>query len=172
MRNRFSLGIASLVGLVLLFTLVAGDGGAATGKAFLRQPTYGDNPTARNRGQASGHQGEYWIGGFENRPSPAALAGAIQGDEPQGVLTSAPFVISKPVISYLIGGGCDLQREYVELQVLNRSGLKATGSCSETMQRVRWNVADLQGKEARVLIVDRASEGWGHINVDDFRFEE
>jgi TolB-like protein len=142
-----------------------------TGTAFLRQPTYGDNPTARGRGQASGHQGNYWIGGFENRPSPTAPAGAIQGDEPQGVLTSAPFIVSRPVISFLIGGGCDLQREYVELRVLNRSELKATGFCSETMQRVRWNVAHLQGKEARILIVDRSSEGWGHINVDDFRFE-
>jgi hypothetical protein len=88
------------------------------------------------------------------------------------VLTSAPFVISRPTISFLIGGGCDLQREYVELRVVNRSELKATGFCSETMQRVHWNVAHLQGKEARILIVDRSSEGWGHINVDDFRFEE
>ncbi|MBU1564846.1 MAG: CsgG/HfaB family protein [Proteobacteria bacterium] len=146
-------------------------GWESVGEAFKYQPTYEDNPTARQRGQPSRHQGEYWIGSFESRPRPDFVAGAVQGDEPQGTLTSLPFVISNPTISFLIGGGCDVDSEHVELRVSNRSVLKTTGQCNETMQRVRWNVAHLQGKEARIQIVDRSSGGWGHINVDDFRFE-
>ena len=30
------------------------------GEAFDFQPTWGDNPTARNRGQPSEHQGDWW----------------------------------------------------------------------------------------------------------------
>ena len=38
------------------------------GTAFDFQPTWGDNPTARNRGQPSQHQGDWWLGLFENTP--------------------------------------------------------------------------------------------------------
>ncbi len=58
----------------------------ATGTAFNNQPTYGDNSTARHRDQPSQHQGQYWIGGYENRPFPASPGGAIQGDRPQELL--------------------------------------------------------------------------------------
>jgi hypothetical protein len=40
-------------------------GWRAEGEAFRFQPTFGDNPTARKRGQASNHQGNYWIGTYE-----------------------------------------------------------------------------------------------------------
>ena len=39
-----------------------------TGTAFIHQPTFGDNPAARNRESAQ-QQGDWWIGGAENRPS-------------------------------------------------------------------------------------------------------
>ena len=47
------------------------DGWKRTGTVFNNQPTFGDNPTARNRGQPSKHQGDWWIGGYENRSSNA-----------------------------------------------------------------------------------------------------
>ncbi len=141
------------------------------GHAFLRQPTYGDNPTARKRGQASNHQGKYWIGSFENRPTPESRPGGIQGDAPQGELISQPFLIETETISFLVGGGCRAEHNYVELRVAGRPAMRATGACSETMQQLRWNVAHLRGQQATIHIVDHSSEGWGHINVDDFRFE-
>ena len=39
-----------------------------TGRAFINQPTFGDNPAARGRESAQ-QQGDWWIGGAENRPS-------------------------------------------------------------------------------------------------------
>ena len=80
-------------------------GWTKTGTVFDNQPTYGDNPTARNRGQPAKQQGDFWIGGYENRPSKEAQAGAIQGDKPQGTLSSPPLKIVGKDILFLIGGG-------------------------------------------------------------------
>ena len=96
------------------------DGWVKTGTAFNNQPTYGDNPTARNRGQPANQQGDWWIGGAENRPSESATAGQVQGDGPQGTLTSPSFRITGQTISFLIGGGCDIDTVRAELVVGNQ----------------------------------------------------
>ena len=99
-----------------MFDFENGIGGwTKTGTVFDNQPTYGDNPTARNRDQPAEQQGDFWIGGFENRPSKEAPAGEIQGDEPQGTLTSPPLKIMGKAISFLIGGGCDMNTVRAEL---------------------------------------------------------
>ena len=91
-----------------------------TGTAFNNQPTYGDNPRARKRGQRANQQGDWWIGGAENRPSKAATPGAVQGDGPQGTLASPFFKIVGKRISFLIGGGCDIKTVRAELIVDNQ----------------------------------------------------
>ena len=146
-------------------------GWSKTGNAFDTQPTYGDNPTARNRGQASNHQGNYWIGGYENRHRQSDPPGRTQGDGPQGTLTSAPFIISSSAISFLIGGGCDINTERVELLINGQVVLKATGKCTETMEQTRWDVTPYQGQKAQLRLIDASSGGWGHINFDDVHFE-
>jgi TolB-like protein len=146
-------------------------GWTSTGEAFVFQPTYRDNPTARRRGQPSQHQGDYWIGGYEKRPRPHDPPGRIQGDGPQGTLLSKPFIISKPFVSFLIGGGCDITKVRVELIVGSRVLHRATGKCNESMSRQRWDVSQLIGRNARIRLVDHSSGGWGHINLDDVRFD-
>lgn len=91
-----------------------------TGTAFDNQPTFGDNPTARNRGQPSNHQGDWWIGGSEDRPTIATPAGQVQGDGPQGTLVTPSFIIIGHLISFLIGGGCDINVVRAELIVDNQ----------------------------------------------------
>ena len=86
---------------------------------FNNQPTFGDNPTARNRSQPSKHQGDWWIGGSENRSSKEAPAGGKQGDRPRGTLTSPCFLITGRKISFLIGGGCNMTVIRAELLVNN-----------------------------------------------------
>ena len=93
------------------------NGWVKTGTAFNNQPTYGDNPTARNREQPANQQGNWWIGGAEDRPSESATAGQQQGDGPQGTLTSPSFIITGEMISFLIGGGCNMNDARVELVV-------------------------------------------------------
>ncbi|PFX24481.1 hypothetical protein AWC38_SpisGene10914 [Stylophora pistillata] len=140
-----------------------------TGTAFNNQPTYGDNPTARNRGQPAKQKGDWWIGGAENRPSNASQAGLMQGDSPQGTITSPPFEITGNNISFLIGGGCDINSVRAELIVNNKVVRKETGKCHETMTRQFWFVEDFIGQHAQLKLVDFSSGGWGHINFDDLK---
>ena len=147
------------------------NGWKTTGNAFNTQPTYGDNPTARRRGQPSNHQGDFWIGGYENRHTAYDPPGRTQGDGPQGTLTSDSFIISSSLINFLIGGGCDMVTERVELVIEGRIVQQATGKCNETMERVNWDVSAYEGKTAQIRLIDASSGGWGHINFDDLRFE-
>ncbi|MDI6687980.1 MAG: hypothetical protein QME06_07160 [Desulfobacterales bacterium] len=146
-------------------------GWRSTGDVFNTQPTYGDNPTARHRGQPSHHEGEYWIGGYENRSTQFDPPGRVQGDGPQGTLTSEPFTITRPTISFLIGGGCDIGTERVELLIDGQVVLQATGKCTETMERLRWNVSQYIGRTAQIRVIDASGGGWGHINFDDLKLE-
>ena len=93
-----------------------------TGRAFIYQPTFGDNPAARNRESAQ-QQGDWWIGGAENRPSENDPAGRLHtdsGDTPLGTLISPCFRIVGRDISFLIGGGCRKTGIRAELIVDNQ----------------------------------------------------
>ena len=151
-----------------------------TGDAFDFQPTYGDNPTARNRGQASQHQGDWWLGLAEayqgpdnkNGQRPGDLAGNGQPDLPQGTLTSIKFKIVGETMNFLMGGGDRPWEENpepccVNLVINENVERTMTGSNTETMTRREWDVSDLKGKIAQLIVVDNSSGGWGHPNFDD-----
>ena len=93
-----------------------------TGNAFIYQPTFGDNPAARKRESAL-QQGDWWIGGAENRPresDPAGWQHPADADPPQGTLISPCFRIVGRDISFLIGGGCTISDIRAELIVNNQ----------------------------------------------------
>ena len=93
-----------------------------TGRAFINQPTFGDNPAARGRESAQ-QQGDWWIGGAENRPSENDDSGRqhLDGaDPPQGTLISPCFRIVGINISFLIGGGCTISDIRAERIVNNQ----------------------------------------------------
>ena len=132
-------------------------------------------------GQESGHIGHFWVGTYEKRQNAKAPPGGVQGDTPQGTLTSDPFVILGIEISFLIGGGCREDETYVELVVDGLTGLasdernptgggmarghnplqrswRATGRCEETMRRVTWDVSTAVGRTAQIRVVDASSK--------------
>ena len=88
-----------------------------TGTAFDFQPTWGDNPTARNRNQPSQHQGDWWLGLAERYQGPDKgtklgqkpgdmqqnAAGGVASDFPQGTLTSIEFKIVGETMNFLMG---------------------------------------------------------------------
>jgi putative membrane-bound dehydrogenase-like protein len=132
----------------------------AQGDAFTGQPIKGDTVVRRRKDMHSGHQGEFWIGGYERK-----------ADQPQGTLTSAPFKVSHPWAAFLVGGGphpttcVELARKDTG-KVFHRS----SGAEREDMHRVVVDLKDHQGKEIFIRLVDRHSGHWGHLNFDDFRF--
>ena len=150
-------------------------GWVRSGTAFDDQPTFGDNPTARNRGP-SNHRGNWWIGTFENYQNKRGQRpGQIQGDNPRGTLTSSKFTIPPGTLTFLIGGGSSFETR-VELMVIDPiegdiQVFHASGGNTETMQPVKWDLGKYANKTGFIRIVDESSDGWGHINVDDFRFE-
>ena len=168
-----------------------------TGDAFDYQPTYGDNSrlhpvythdtgpagfqTRSNKmSQSSGLDGLYFIGTYEKRPGyagdykvpdPSFPGGSYQGDPPTGTLVSHKFIIYGSSIDFKIGGGCDIAHVYVELLVDGMPIARSTGKCSEKMTPARFDVSPYYSRAAAIRIVDNSTSTWGHINVDNFRFD-
>ncbi|KRE43100.1 hypothetical protein ASG74_09180 [Knoellia sp. Soil729] len=44
----------------------------------------------------------------------------------------------------------------------------STGTDSEALDWASWDLGDLQGREAKIRIIDHSSGGWGHILADQF----
>ncbi|MBL9165589.1 MAG: glycoside hydrolase family 32 protein [Planctomycetaceae bacterium] len=143
-------------------------GWTRSGDAFQFQPTSGDNPSARGR-ESSAHEGEYWVGGFENHPNHDGQPGGAYTDDAIGELVSPEFTIRKSFISFLIGGGNHPGQTGVKLRCDRQELDLATGADSETMSPSSHNVSKFLGKQVQLVIYDNVRGGWGHINVDSFR---
>ena len=169
-------------------------GWAKEGTAFNNQPTRDDNISTqrimynmeynnggvggdywKDQGFNQGYKDRHWIGTYENNPNGSNFL-KTQGDGVTGTLTSDEFVITTSFCYFLIGGGADAQHLYVELEIKQPDGTwkrEAIKSCfrnSEQMYREKFSLQGLQNKMARIRIVDNSTGGWGHINVDHFRF--
>jgi sucrose-6-phosphate hydrolase SacC (GH32 family) len=138
------------------------------GEAFQYQPTQGDNPRARGR-ETSGHEGQYWIGGFEKFNDKVGAPGEAFGDDAVGEIVSPEFTITRPYITFLIGGGYRPGQAGVRLLCDGQTVELATGMNSETMTPYSHDVSKFLGQKARVVVFDDAAGQWGHINVDSFR---
>ncbi|XP_022808970.1 fibrillin-1-like [Stylophora pistillata] len=141
-----------------------------TGRAFIYQPTFGDNPFARSK--SAQLQGDWWVGGAEKRPNESVPAGGQHpdgADQPHGTLTSPCFRIIGKNISFLIGGGCKVNEVRAELIINNQVVRNETGNCRENMYRKSWDVEEYIGQYAQVRLVDESSGSWAHINFDDLK---
>ena len=135
----------------------------AEGSAFEGQPIEGDAVSRRRGDMHSGHAGRFWVGSYER-----------SGDRATGTLTSVPFRVSKPFASFLVGGGShrgDLRGDRPERHRPDRSsGPSAT--IREDLERVAVDLSGHLGREIVIRLVDRETDGWGHINFDDFRLHD
>jgi uncharacterized protein (DUF608 family) len=136
-----------------------GDYGAWTveGAAFGSKPATGTLPTQQ---AVSGFTGQGLVNTF------------LGGDQPHGKLTSPEFTITRPFIGFLIGGGSQARQTCMNLLVDGHVVRTATGKDLERLAPHTWDVAALEGQRARIEIVDAASGGWGHINVDQIEFRD
>lgn len=136
-------------------------GWTVTGNVWGEVPIEGDTVTPRRPGQASRHDGTFWVGGYERTHTDAG----------QGVLQSDPFAVTHPWASFLVGGG-DGPQTRVEV-VDEESGAVLFQSAGRQLENLEVVDVDLRrhlGKTIFLRVVDKSSGPWGHINYDDFRF--
>jgi len=135
-------------------------GWVAEGAAFDKQPVRGDAVAKRRADMQSRHAGNFWVGSYE-----------IAGDAPQGRLTSAPFKVTQPYASFLLGGG---SHEGTRVEIVRTDtrtvAFKTSANDSENMRPVVVDLNEHLGKEVFIRLIDEESGGWGHINFDDFKF--
>ena len=139
------------------------------GTAFNNQPTYGNNTLSREDRSWSKHKGDWWIGTFENRPSPSEPFGGQQGDSPQGSLTSPSFQITGTFLKFLIGAGCQESFPNIRAELIVDGKVvreETSAACDEAMTEKSWNVRGYAGKNAQLRLVDHYHEHFGHINFD------
>jgi len=133
-----------------------GEGWKVEGAAFGKAPAKG---TLGSQQQVTGFEGKGLVNSF------------LGGDPPKGKLTSPEFTIERDYIKFLIGGGGHKGKTCMNLLVDGKVVLTATGintqaGGSEFLNWENWDVKKYKGKKAALQIVDDASGGWGHINVD------
>ncbi|TWU67204.1 Levanase precursor [Crateriforma conspicua] len=126
------------------------------GDAFGTAPA---NGTCKGQMQVSGFRGERLVNSFH------------QGDRSTGTLTSPPITIERRYLTFLIGGGGHAGKTCMNLQIGGQTVLTATGTNtrpggSEALQPAFWDVSEYEGQTAKIQVVDSATGGWGHINVD------
>lgn len=127
------------------------EGWSVMGTAFGSRPAQGTWPGQQ---MVTGYLGQGLVNSY------------IQGDEPMGKLISSPFVIDSNYVSLLVGGGKLPGSCFVKLLVAGNLVAGASGMNEEQLHWVSWDLSAYYGQEARIEIVDSASGGWGHINVD------
>ena len=126
------------------------------GEAFGPGPAKGTLP---NQMKMSGFKGDRLVNTF------------YKGDRSTGTLISPEFTIKRDYINFLIGGGGYAGKTCMNLLVGGEVVRAATGpntdpGGSERLEWHTWDVSKLEGKSARIQIVDKRTGGWGHINVD------
>jgi fructan beta-fructosidase len=126
------------------------------GEAFGKAPARGTLP------------GQMHVEGYEGQGLVNSFTG---GDRPTGTLTSPVFKVRKSNISFLIGGGYHPEKTCINLLVDGKIVRTATGpnsqpGGSERLEWQTWDVSRFQEQSAVIQIVDTATGGWGHINVD------
>jgi fructan beta-fructosidase len=134
----------------------------ADGAAFGDRPARGTLP------------GQMPVGGFKGKGLVNSFLG---GDRPTGTLQSPEFTIARKYITFLIGGGGYPEKTCMNLLVGDKTVRTAVGpntvsGGSEMLEPASWDVSEFAGKKARIVIVDDATGGWGHINVDHIVFTD
>ena len=127
------------------------------GEAFGSAPAAG---TLAGQNPVSGYVGEGLVNTF------------LGGDGPHGRLVSPEFTIEREWIGFLVGGGSHAGETCINLRVGDQVVRTMTGRDNERLEPANWHVGEWMGQRARIEIVDTASGGWGHINIDHIEFRD
>jgi fructan beta-fructosidase len=127
----------------------------AEGEAFGPGPARGTLP---NQMRVEGYLGQGLVNSF------------FHGDNSTGTLTSPAFKVERRNLQFLIGGGkhpglsINLVADGKTIRTATGPNDKPGGS--ERLDWDQWDVGELAGQTVSIQIVDSATGGWGHINID------
>jgi levanbiose-producing levanase len=128
-----------------------------TGTAFGAAPATGALP---NQQPVGGYLGDGLVNTY------------LGGDAATGILTSPAFTINQRYLKFLLGGGSHPNgagyATSVNLVLDGQIARTATGRDEEYLRWTTWDVSDLQGRTARLQLVDNNTGSWGHITADHF----
>ena len=127
------------------------------GEAFGEKPAGG---TLESQQRVTGFKGKGLVNTY--------LGG---NDAKTGKATSPEFTIERHYIGLLVGGGAH-EGTRIELIVDGTAVRSAKGKNHERLTVRNWDVKEYRGKQARIVIVDEVTGGWGHINVDQIEFRD
>ena len=123
-----------------------------TGTAFGSGPATG---ALSGQNPVTGYQGSRLVNTF------------LGGDTSIGTITSTPFTIQRNYIQFLMGAGNQRGKTCMNLLVNGQVVRSSVGMGDrEDLSALQWNVSNLISSNATIQIVDSATGGWGHINVD------
>ncbi|MBK9138795.1 MAG: glycoside hydrolase family 32 protein [Verrucomicrobia bacterium] len=122
-----------------------------TGEAFGNGPAGGSLP---DQMPVAGFQGKGFANSYHG------------GDSTTGTLTSPAFTIERQRLNFLIGGGRHPGTTAINLLIDGNTVRTATGSNSEFLRWQSWDVSEFAGRVGKLELVDQATGGWGHLNVD------
>ncbi|MGW3961452.1 glycoside hydrolase family 32 protein [Amycolatopsis sp. NPDC005003] len=88
------------------------------------------------------------------------------GDPATGTITSPPFTLDRNHLHFLLAGGDHPAGTSINLVVDGQVVRTATGDDTGVLKPIDWDVGALQGRSARVQVVDQATGAWGHLMVD------
>jgi hypothetical protein len=146
-----------------------GDGGGPLRPWHVEGDAFGDGPvSAIDCPTWHGVEGMHGTR-FVNSHAGHSAADAGAGDRPTGTLTSAPFTVTHRYVHFFVSGG---DNDSTQVRLERRTGGEwdvvrtATGHRSNAYRARRFELGDLLGETVRLVVVDEASGGWGHIGLD------
>ena len=91
-----------------------------------------------------------------------------------GTATSPEFTIDADYINLHIGGGANTAasgagQTTIDLVIDGRVVRTASGLNLEEINWQNWDVSELRGRSATIVVTDTATGGWGHIILDEVR---
>jgi hypothetical protein len=89
------------------------------------------------------------------------------GNPARGIIVSPRFAIDRSHLGFLVAGGARGSTR-VDLLVDGEVRRSATGASDGVLYEVVWNLEELDGREARVALVDVDPGRYGHIIADRF----
>ena len=107
------------------------------------------------QGALIGHEGTGFLDSFHG------------GDPPKVRVELPELTLPHGSISLLVSGGSTCSKVYVGLEVKGKVMQRVCGKNDHYFRREELRTGMNAGKRGRIVVVDDADDGWGHILIDD-----